>query len=68
MREFSKVAKTLVNEKNKEKQQGLMKKSGALIGEILNSEFAEDASSETTIELNLAMLKIKHTIKKESNK
>lgn len=68
VREFSKVAKTLAIEKNKEKQQGLMKKSGTLIGEILNSEFAKDASSETTIELNLAMLKIKHTIKKESNK
>ena len=66
VRAFSKVAKSLANEKNKEKQQGLIKKSGALIGAILNSEFAQDTTSETTIELNLAMIKIKHTIKKES--
>lgn len=68
VREFSKVAKALAVEKDKDKQQGLIKKSGALIGEILNGEFAKDTSSETTIELNLAMLKIKHTIKKEPKK
>jgi len=68
VREFSKVAKALAVEKDKDKQKGLIKKSGTLIGEILNNEFAKDTSSETTIELNLAMLKIKHTIKKESKK
>ena len=68
VREFSKVAKSLAVENDKNKQKGLMKKSGVLIGEILNSEFAKDTSSETTIELNLAMLKIKHTIKKEPKK
>lgn len=36
-----------------------------VIGDILNQEFAGDTSSETTIELNLAMIKIKHKITKK---
>jgi len=68
VREFSKVAKSLATEKDKTKKQSLITKSGALIGEILNQEFAQDTSSETTIELNLAMIKIKHTIKKDAKK
>ena len=64
VREFDKVAKSLALEKDKAKQQSLINKSGKLIGDILNNEFAKDTSSETTIELNLAMIKIKHTIKK----
>ena len=57
VREFSKIAKSLAIEKNKNKQQKLINKSGELIGDILNQEFASDTSSETTIELNLAMIK-----------
>ena len=68
VREFSKVTHALSIEKNKNKQQGLLKKSGDLFAEILNNEFTQDSSSETSIELNLAMLKIKHTIKKEAKK
>jgi len=59
------VAKSLAMEKDESEQQKLTTKSGELIGDILNQEFAGDASSETTIELNLAMIKIKHTIKKK---
>ncbi len=64
VREFSKVAKTLATEKEDSKKKQLVEQSGELIADILNQEFASDASSETTIELNLAMIKIKHTIKK----
>ena len=65
VREFSKVAKSLATEKNDTKKQNLVEKSGHLIGDILNQEFADDNSSETTIELNLAMIKIKHKITKK---
>ena len=64
VREFSKVAKSLALEKDDAEQKKLIAKSGELIGDLLNQEFAGDVSSETTIELNLAMIKIKHTIKK----
>lgn len=65
VREFSQATKALAVEKNKDKQQGLLQKSGTLIGEILNSDQAHFDASETTIERNFALLKIKHTIKKE---
>ena len=65
IREFSRVAKSLATEKDKTIQKNLIRKSGELIGDILNQEFVSDASSETTIELNLAMIKIKHTINKK---
>ncbi len=65
VREFSKVAKSLATEKDKTQQDKLIKRSGELMGDILNQEFAADTSSETTIELNLAMIKIRHTIKKD---
>ncbi|MDG1702170.1 MAG: hypothetical protein P8I61_04565 [Opitutae bacterium] len=55
---------TMAVENNVSKQKALVSQSGSLIGDILNQEFANDASSETSIELNLAMIKIKHTIKK----
>lgn len=68
IRSFGKVAKQLALEKDKNQQQKLVKKSGTLISDILNREFDPNAASETTIELNLAMLKIKHTIKKDAKK
>ena len=40
-----------------------MQKSGELIVEILDDDLQADGT-ETTIELNFAVLKFKHTIKK----
>ncbi|MBA4719469.1 MAG: ORF6N domain-containing protein [Nitrosopumilus sp.] len=62
VREFSNVVKSLATEESELKKQSLIKKSGQLIGDILNQEFADDTRSETTIELNLATIKIKHKI------
>jgi len=41
-----------------------MKKSGEIIAEILD-DYIETTDTETTVELNLALLKFKHTIKKK---
>ena len=68
VREFSRTAKALALAQGKDTQKKLINRSGELIRDILNQEFAGDASSETTIELNLAMIKIKHTIRKEKKK
>jgi hypothetical protein len=43
-----------------------MQKSGEIIAEISDDSLETD-ESETTIELNLAVLKFKHTIKKRKN-
>lgn len=65
VRQFTQVAKALAVETNVSKQKSLVSQSGALISDILNQEFGDECASETSIELNLAMIKIKHTIKKE---
>jgi len=44
-----------------------MQKSGEIIADILDDGLEPD-KSETTIELNLAVLKFKHTIKKKEKK
>lgn len=70
VREFSRAAKALAVEKDDGKQKTLVKQTGRVIGEILNQEFIGDGGvkTETVIELNLAMLKVRHTIKRGSAK
>ena len=51
----------------KEQQQSLMQKSGEIISELLDNDLKTN-ESETTIELNFAVLKFKHTVKKGGNK
>lgn len=55
----------LINEKpDNNEQKNLLRQSGQLIGELLNEDL-EAYDSETTVELNLALLKVKHTVKKK---
>ena len=63
-RELSRNVKELSTTQDKQKQQNLMQKSGEIIADILDDGLETD-ESETTIELNLAVLKFKHTIKKK---
>ena len=64
IRELSKTIKELPNITDKEKQNSLMEKSGEIIAEILDNDL-ETNESETTIELNFAVLKFKHIIKRK---
>jgi hypothetical protein len=64
IRELSRGIKELSTVQNKAEQKSLMKKSGELIAEV----FADDlrtTDTETSIELNFAVLKFKHTMKKK---
>lgn len=63
LRTLSSTLKQLPEAKTKAEQQSLMQKSGEIIADILDESLETD-ESETTIELNLAVLKFKHTIKK----
>ena len=58
-------ALSIIND-DKEKK-GLMQRSGEIIAEILEDDLTAN-ESETTIELNFAVLKFKHTIKKKKAK
>ena len=63
IKELSKNIKAISITTNKKEQAGIMAKSGEIIAEILDDDLVTN-ESETTIELNFAMLKFKHTIKK----
>jgi len=65
MRKLSRNIKTLSNVKDKREQQVLMRKSGEIIAELLDDDL-QTTDTETLIELNFAVLKFKHRIKKKN--
>lgn len=65
MRKLSRNIKDLSNVKDKREQQAMMRKSGEMIAELLDDDL-ETTDTETSIELNFAVLKFKHTIKKRN--
>lgn len=50
-----------------EQQKSLLQKSGDLFSDLLDHNL-QATDSETTIELNLAVLKVKHTVKRKADK
>lgn len=65
IRELSRSIKELSVVQDKVEQKSLMQKSGELIAEIFDDDL-QASDSETSIELNFAVLKFKHTIKKKN--
>jgi len=65
IRELSRTVNELSTIENKQDQKRLMQRSGELIAEVLDDDL-QTSEAETTIELNFAVLKFKHTIKKKS--
>lgn len=55
-----------VPEQKETQQQVLLKKGGQLIDEILDDTLPK-RSQETSIELNIAMFKFKHSVKREQD-
>jgi len=64
IRNLSRNIKELSDVRDEKKKQSLLQKSGEMIAEILEDSLSAD-ESETTIELNFAVLKFKHSIKKK---
>jgi hypothetical protein len=67
VRNLSQKINELTTVSDKESQKKLMQSSGELITELLDPEM-ETTDTETSIELNFAVLKFKHTIKKGTKK
>jgi hypothetical protein len=67
IRNLSQKINELTTVSDKKSQKKLMQSSGELITELLDPEF-ETTDTETSIELNFAVLKFKHTIKNTKNK
>ncbi len=64
IRQLSRSIQELSNVKDKSDQKALMQRSGELIAGIFDDDL-QTSDTETSIELNFAVLKFKHTIKKK---
>lgn len=64
VRELSRTISQLSEQSDKEQQKSMMQRSSELISDILSDDF-QTVGTETTIELNLSVLKVKHTVKKK---
>lgn len=67
VRELSRSIAEISETTDKEQQKSLIQRSGELISEVLSNDF-QTVGTETTIELNFSVLKVKHTVKKEAKK
>lgn len=67
IRELSRTVFELAEVKDEKEQKSLMQKSGEIISDILGEEM-KTTDTETTVELNFAVLKFKHTIKRKTDK
>ena len=64
IRELSRNIKTLATTQDKAEQKSLMQKSGELITDVFDEDL-QIKDTETSVELNFAVLKFKHTVKKK---
>lgn len=67
IREFTRTLSELSETTEKEKQKSLMQKGSDIITDILG-ENMHTTDTETTVELNFAVLKVKHTVKRKEEK
>ena len=65
LRELARTVARLSEAKEKTAQQSLMQRGGEIMADIL-SEGMKATESETTYELNFALMKFKHTVKKKA--
>jgi hypothetical protein len=64
LRELSRTVNELAKTSNQEEQKSLMKKSGGIIADIIGDNL-ETSETESEFELNLALFKLRHKIKRK---
>jgi len=67
LRELSHTITKLAETKEKPEQQSLMQRSGDIFSELIGTDLPV-SGSETTFEVSFAVMKFKHTIKKEKKR
>lgn len=65
IRELSRTVAELSNSKDQFKQKTLMQQGGDILADLLDDDM-QISDTETTIELNFAVLKLKHTVKRKN--
>lgn len=66
IRELSRTISELSNSPGEHAQKRLMQKSGDIISDLLGEDL-QTTDTETSVELNFVVLKLKHTIKRKSD-
>ncbi len=66
LRELARTMQEVTKAEDEQQKKSLLRKSGEIIGDVIGSQF-ETTAVETEIELNLAVVKIKHTVKRNKN-
>ncbi len=64
IRELSRVVANLSETSDAQQQKSLMQKSGEIIADMLGEDM-ETTDTETSIEINFALMKFKHTVKQK---
>ena len=67
VRELSYNIAEISKQPNEQEQKKMLQRSGEIISDIIGSDL-DTTDTETTIELNLAVLSVKHTVKRTSKK
>ena len=65
LRELQRTVAELSEAPNEFQQKSLMQKSGEIFGELLGDDL-KTSDTETSVELNFAVLKFKHTVKRKN--
>ena len=64
LRELSRSIAKLADEKERPQQQSLMQRSGDIFSQLIATDIPV-SETETTFEINFAVMKFRHTVKKE---
>lgn len=64
IRELSRTVAELSNTSDQYAHKNLMRKGGAIIADILGDDL-QTTDTETSVELNFAVLKLRHTVKRK---
>jgi hypothetical protein len=67
LRELSHTVAKLTDAKEKTEQQSLMQRSGDIFSELITADLPV-SRTETTLEINFAVMKFRHTIKRDKKK
>ena len=68
LRELSQMLNMLPDVDNEKKQKSLMQRAGNTLMDLFDSDLLETTEDETALELNLAFMKFKRSVKREKRK
>jgi len=68
MREFARIVTQLPDVQEEVQKKSLVQRGGEIFADILDENILEVSGDEITFELDLTIMKVKHTVKRERKK